>query len=264
MHVIVVQPERTDHGMAFGEPVTIRAAGDEESKLGGHAQVMIGGAGRVFGVKTFEAVEPRFSEHWDLVVNAVQSWVCEDRKTAGGVYECDAIECGHFEFWDPGGAILLEETIEGFIDTAAEAAANQSAPHVGPAWRLAFGELKDRVRGEWDPESIQAFGHLPDAVLSNLLESGGFRKEPGMLDIEVIAQEMDFGAIDFGGELSAGNKLDCQALAGDGGTGATFDRIVIGQCDGVEPEARGVAGEFLGSVSAVGKVCVKVQVSRHD
>ena len=48
-----------------------------------------------------------------------------------------------------------------------------------------------------------------------------------------------------------------------GGAGAAFDRVVIGQRDGVEAKARGMAGEFLGGVGAVGKVRVQVQVSRH-
>jgi hypothetical protein len=244
--MVVVQPERADERLAFGEAVTVGAACDQESQLAGESQIMVGMGGGMFRVKTFESVEAGLDKTGNGGIHTIQTRVRQDCQAAGGVDQVDALERQHFEFGDPGGAILFQEPIEGFVDAAAETAADQGTAHMRSSGGATVGECEDVLCPERNAQPVEALHHFADPALSNLLEPGCFAKESWMIRLEVVSEQVNLRAVDLGGEFGAGDELDTQLAAGEVCAGTTFDRIVISKRDGVEAEAGGVGGQFLG------------------
>ena len=70
--VFVGQFDGADERFALAEAVAVGAAGHEQMKFVGDFQITLGRRGRVFGVETFDAVQPGVHQHGNDVVGAVQ------------------------------------------------------------------------------------------------------------------------------------------------------------------------------------------------
>ncbi len=81
---------------------------------------------------------------------------------------------------------------------------------------------------------LQAFGHFADTVLAALLEGMERLAEGGVMGVEAIAEQVEFGAGEFGGEFGAVDELDLGLGTGCGGFGATLGGVVIGERYGGE------------------------------
>src|SRR5438093_3435855 len=74
---------------------------------------------------------------------------------------------------------------------------------------------------------------------------------------------MNFVAADFRRQLRGRNEFNPNTLAGGGGPGATFHRVVIRQGHGLQAVFLGLGGQFFWRVSAVGKESVQMKVGKH-
>ena len=75
---------------------------------------------------------------------------------------------------------------------------------------------------------------------------------------------MQLETIQFNSKFAAGNKLNVELPASDGHPGTAVDGIVIGERHHREPHALAVAGKLLGSVRAVRKIGVEVEIGVHQ
>ena len=82
----------------------------------------------------------------------------------------------------------------------------------------------------------------------------------GIFQVEEVAQKVQFGAIQFGGQFGAGHEFDAQLPASRGHPRAAFHGIVIGQGHGGQAAARAVPGQFFRGEGAVGKKGVQMEI----
>src|ERR1041385_4565940 len=213
LDVVVRQLDGADQRFALSQAMTIGPARDEQTELGCQAEVALAGGGGVFGMKTFQAIDPGPDEGGNDFIGAIQSRMSHHGEAARLVDQFDGLECGDLEFRDPGRPALLQEALERLIQCGAKAAHHQGATDMRAAGRTAVGDGKDGTGLQGNVELVEAGDHLPNPVLADLLELGHFFQQPGISDIEEIAEQVQFVAVQFGYFLDIRNPRLLEKMA---------------------------------------------------
>ncbi len=102
-----------------------------------------------------------------------------------------------------------------------------------------------------------------NALLADVLEFCEFLAQPGILRVKEVAQHVQLVPAMLGGQFRGGDEFEIALAARRGHARAAFHGVVVGERHGLELAARGVAGQFLRRVGAVGEICVKMEVGVH-
>ena len=235
-------------------PVTSRL------NLLGDFQIALRHRGRVFRVKTFDAVQPGVHERGDDVVGAVQTGMRHHREAAGLMNQFDAFQRGHLGFGHPGRAALFEKTLEGLVERSAKPGLHQRARDVRAPGRFAVGQRENGFHLQRHVQFVQARHHFADAVLPDGLEPGDFHQQLFVLRVHEITEEVKFGVVVLGGEFRAGDEFNARRAASRRHARAALDRVVVGQRQRREAEPLAVPDQFLRRKRAVGKMRVQMEI----
>ena len=242
--------------------MAVAAAGDEQIVFFRDFQIPLAHHGGMFGVKTFNAVQPGLHERGNDFVGAVQTGMRHDGEAAGLMDQFHAFQRGHLGLGHPRRAVFFEKTRERLVQIFDQAGLHQRARHVRAAGRFAVGQHKDGFHFERHFQLIELGHHFADAVLADGLEPGDFREQLLILRVQKITEQMHLGVVVLGGEFRAGDGLDAHRAAGRRHGRAAFDRIVVRQRQRRKAEPPGVPGQFLRRKRAVGKTRVQMKVGK--
>ena len=81
--MLIGEFDSPDERLAFADSVTIRAACDQQVKAIGQLQVVLRRAGRMFGVETFNSVQPGFYHCRNHLIGMVKPGMGHDGNPAG-------------------------------------------------------------------------------------------------------------------------------------------------------------------------------------
>ena len=70
-------------------------------------------------------------------------------------------------------------------------------------------------------------------------------QQAGVLDVEAVAEDVQFVAFLVRGQLRAGDEVDAGDSRGQGGAGAALDRVVIRQGNRGQVMQAGLGDQFL-------------------
>jgi hypothetical protein len=146
----------------------------------------------MFRVKAFDAVEAGFGHRRDDFIGMIQAGMRQHGHPAGILDQINCFGSGHFELGNKRRPILLEETLERFVETRAKARLNQRASDVRPARRAAVGEIEHGIGIEGNSERIEPSDDFANPILTDSLELLDFRQQAGMRCVNAIPENVDF------------------------------------------------------------------------
>jgi hypothetical protein len=94
------------------------------------------------------------------------------------------------------------------------------------------------------------------------LKLGDFFQQHRVVRIEKIAQDVNLGALVFGGQLRAGNELHLHRRAGRRRAGAAFDRVMVGERNARQAALLRAQNKFLRREGPVGKLRVQMKIGK--
>ena len=185
------------------------------------------------------------------------------RKAPGLMDQFDGFQRGHLGLGHPGGAVFLQEPLEGFIQRAAMSAAHQRASDMRTTGRAAIRQREDVVSLERNAQRVDARDHVADAFLPDFLKLRDLGQQLGILRINEVSQNVQFVVAVFCRQFRADDKLNARRRARRRHARATLDRIVIGKGERLMTKARTMPHDFLGREGAVGKERMEMEVGEH-
>src|SRR6187431_130060 len=125
-------------------------------------------------MEAFDTVHARADQVGNHFVGMVESGMSQNSQSAGVVNQRNGVCGGNLELRDPGWLALLEEALEGFVESAAPTTLHQRASDVRPAGGMTTGEREYGLGRQRDLKLVQSCHHLENALPADFLKAGQF------------------------------------------------------------------------------------------
>jgi hypothetical protein len=246
----------------FRVTVPVASPGTEKTQPKGD----LGQPGPEVGIVTrmpgFDGVETLSLEPLDESPSAPLLQVSYRYQASGGMDQLrDGAKLGEGLLHERGTA-AAEKAIERVVGVDRPTVANDRASHVGPAHCTARGLQEYAVEGDLNAQTLEVLHHLlspAHSVGPATLEEAIKRRRRCR---EKVSQHVHLTPRRCGGELTATDHTNAQALSGSRGLWDPGECIVVGQPDGVETGGHRPLDHSFGGETSIGRRRVDVKIDR--